>query len=144
MKQKCPICNKEFSNVGQHLVITHDVLNIEHLRTLIPQNSNYYEEQKSEGDNKDILDRKEIMKTIIDVQSNARVDLRLRYIEKLQEIIQNHTDNDMIILSSIQALMKNLNHSNILVKKKAEDALRNLLGMEISEENKRYILNLLG
>jgi hypothetical protein len=119
-------------------------LNIEHLRTLISQNSNYYEEQKSEVDNKDRLDRKAIMKTIIDVQSNARVDLRLRYIEKLQEIIQNHTDNNMIILSSIQALMKNLNHSNTLVKKKAEDALRNLLGMKISEENKRYILNLLG
>ncbi len=138
------MCGQEFSDLSQHLVIFHDVLSIEHLHSLMPKKASEEVKVIDEELSKSISEKKEILKLLIDIQSNPRYDLRIKNIEKIKSLLMNYLKDDKLISSAINSFEKNTNSINIPVQRSVKEALNSLLASDISENNKLYIIKILG
>lgn len=153
-KQKCPFCQKEVSDMSKHLVLSHNIKDIDHLRTLTIRNSLSDDtilktplsktEMRSETVTKGSI-RKEILKMAIKIRGEQRIRALETHIQRMGFFLSKLPEDIDVFNEGLDALLSCLGNQNSIVNKWTLEELEKILDLSIldgeSEQKIRSSIN---
>lgn len=147
-KTKCPLCQGEFSDLSRHLVLAHNIKDINHLRSLTQvsprtdvKSSLLQEniEQELKIDKEANL-RKELILTILKVQGEPNIKQRKDNVKKIGSLLKKLREDTVLLNEGVEALIQCLKNVNTIIQEQAAMELENLLRYnELDEKIKKKI-----
>lgn len=145
-KQKCPICESEVTNLSKHLVLNHNIKDIEHLKTKV-RHPIIVSKPKKQGENitrtlisSEKSSGKDIILTSLKIRNETVARTKMRHIRRMGKLIEEFSGEKAILNEGIDALISCISHSSTIVKKQAVEILVDILTVDrIDLEIKRKI-----
>ena len=148
-KFKCPLCNNECSDISRHLVIVHNIKDIDHLRNLIKKSSENKELIINEFQQTPIKEldinlslnlRKELILTTLRIKGEPIIKERKKHITKLGSLLKQIVEDTVLLNEGIDILLNCLKDNNPIIKEQAIIELKELIKLnKIDEEIKTKI-----
>jgi len=132
-KSICPLCGNEITDLSRHLVLVHNIKDIDHLKSLTTNNSSLEIRIKDEKPKEDIINlniEKELIKTTFKVQGEVKIKEKIENIKKLGHLINTLIDKSDLINEGINMLINCLDHNNLEVIESSKTELINIIKNE--------------
>ena len=132
-KSICPLCGNEITDLSRHLVLVHNIKDIDHLKSLTTNNSSLEIRIKDEKPKEDIINlniEKELIKTTFKVQGEVKIKEKIENIKKLGHLINTLIDKSDLINEGINMLINCLDHNNLEVIESSKTELINIVKNE--------------
>ncbi len=132
-KSKCPLCGNEISDLSRHLVIVHDIKDINHLKSLTSYDDGLemsLKERNEKDEIKSLNTKKELIKATFKVRGEVKTREKIENIQSLGRLINLMINETDLIDEGINVLIDCLNHNSLEIRESAKTELKHIMENE--------------